>query len=138
MLKNLVSINKFESNSDSFGSIASGLCLAHCIATPLLFAIQPLSIHAETPVWWSSIDIIFLVISFFAVYASGKNTSKKWVAYALWTSFIILTAAILNEKLELFHLGELVVYIPAIALVGLHLYNRKYCKCEDDTCCATE
>jgi len=35
-------------------------------------------------------------------------------------------------------LGELVVYIPAIALVGLHLYNRKYCKCEDDTCCAKE
>ena len=138
MLKNLATINKLEKNSDSLGSIASGLCLIHCIATPLLFAIQPLSAHAETPGWWSSIDIIFLVVSFFAVYASTKNSSKKWVAFGLWMNFIALTAAILNEKLELFHLGELVVYIPAIALVGLHLYNRKYCKCEDDTCCATE
>lgn len=126
------------SKSDSFGAIASGLCLLHCIATPILFAIQPMATHVEeAPIWWKSLDYIFLLLSFFAVYWSAKNSSKNWMKYALWTSWILLTLAILNEKLELFHLGELVVYIPAISLIGLHLYNRKYCQCADETCCAT-
>lgn len=130
--------NKFEINSDSLGSLASGLCLLHCIATPILFAMQPITAHVEgAPIWWKSLDYIFLLLSFFAVFWSAKNSSKTWVKYALWTSWFLLTLAILNEKMELFHLGELVVYIPAISLIGLHLYNRKYCQCADETSCAT-
>lgn len=122
--------------SDSIGAMASSLCLLHCIATPLLFAIQPISIHTEvTPVWWKSLDYIFLLFSFFAVFRSTKSSSKIWMKYALWISWIILTLAILNEKMELLHLGELLIYIPAIALVFLHLYNSKYCQCVDENCC---
>ena len=130
----------FSTKSDSIGAFASGLCLVHCVATPLIFVIQPLSLHAEdaAPIWWKSLDYFFLFISFFAVYWSVKNTSKTWMQYSLWISFSLLTAAILNEKLELFHLGELVVYNPAISLIGFHLYNRKYCQCANETCCVTK
>ena len=125
--------------SDSIGAFASGLCLIHCIVTPLIFMIQPLSVHADTaPIWWKSLDYIFLLISFFAVYWSAKNTSKSWVKYALWASWALLTAAIVNEKLELFHLGELVVYIPAVSLIGLHIYNRRYHHCDDEHCAVVE
>jgi len=128
-------INKISAKSDAFGALASSLCLAHCIVTPILFAIQPISAHAEgVPIWWGSLDYIFLILSSVAVYWSVKNSSKTWVKYALWASFVVLAMAILNEKFELFHLGELVVYIPAISLIGLHLYNRKYGQCVDDNC----
>lgn len=126
-----------SSKSDSIGALASGLCLLHCIATPFLFVIQPISVQSESaPIWWKSLDYVFLLISFFAVYWSAKNSSRNWVKYALWISWTLLTLAIINEKLELFHLGELVVYIPAISLISLHFYNRKYCQCADETCCA--
>lgn len=131
-----MTFSKLSVKSDMIGAFASSLCLIHCVATPLIFIVSPISTQAESaPTWWKSLDYLFLLLSFFAVYWSAKNTSKKWVKYAFWASWIVLTSAIINEKLELFHLGELVVYIPAIFLVFLHLYNRKYCKCADETCC---
>ena len=131
----MILINK----SDSLGALASSLCLLHCVATPFLFVLQPLAVSEEAaPFWWQSLDFVFLVISFLAVYWSAINTSKKWMRNALWTSFIVLALAILNEKFELLHLGEFLTYIPAASLIGLHLYNKKYCQCDDDTCCATQ
>lgn len=125
--------------SDSVGAFASGLCLAHCIATPFLFALQPLAVSEEAaPLWWKSLDYIFLAVSFLAVYWSAIKTSKNWMKYALWISYGALAFAILNEKFELLHLGELSVYIPAASLIVLHLYNKTYCQCVDDTYCATQ
>jgi len=128
----------FQHNrSDSIGALASGLCLIHCIATPFIFLAQTCSaICCDTaPAWWTSIDFLFIGISFFAVYRSAKNTSKIWMSTTLWISWIALCLVILNEKLALISLPESTIYIPAIALVLLHLYNRKYCQCKDDTCC---
>ena len=132
-------MHRYSLPFDTIGIIAGMLCTIHCIATPFIFIIQPLSVQNEAaPLWWKSLDYLFLLISFLAVYQSTKNTAKSWMKYALWISWTLLTLAIVNEKLELFHLGELVVYIPAISLVGLHLYNRKYCQCADETCCVPE
>ncbi len=131
----MILVNK----SDSVGALASGLCLIHCVATPFLFVLQPLSVSEEAaPLWWQSLDYIFLVVSFFAVYWSAVNTSKRWMRYALWISYVVLALAILNEKFEVLHLGEFLTYIPATSLIGLHLYNQKYCQCADETCCATQ
>ena len=116
--------------SDTLGAITGGLCLAHCLITPALFAIQPYFFSiAEQPSWWKYLDYIFLVVSFFAVYSSTRNTTKKWVGYALWSSWILLTVVILNEKLEILPLPETIIYLPTLALIGFHLYNKKYCSC---------
>jgi len=130
-------ISRISINSDSIGAMSSSLCLVHCIATPLLFVIQPLGIQDnDAPMWWQSVDYIFLAISFFAVYWSSKHTSENWMRYLFWAIWGLLTLGILNEKFELFHLPELVIYIPALGLVFLHLYNRRYCQCADKECCA--
>ena len=56
-------------NSDIFGATSSSLCLAHCVLTPLLFL---------SPIWWwSSLNILFISVSFIAVYNSVKKTSRK-------------------------------------------------------------
>lgn len=121
------------------GVAASSLCLVHCLATPFLFTIQAGNLHHHHlhPFWWGLLDIFFIFVSLVAVYWSARNTSKKWMKYALWISWVLLTAVILNEKLEVMHITESFIYFPSISLVVLHLYNRKYCQCVDDSCCTT-
>ncbi len=129
-----------KQKSDILGSFVSSLCLMHCIATPFIFVAQTgmSACCTTTPIWWSIIDISFLVISFFAIYWSIKLTTAKWMKFALWINWFLLFVVIINEKLTLFYLPEVTIYIPALALVILHIYNRKYCKCNVDTCCVKE
>lgn len=125
---------------DSIGVIASTLCLIHCMATPIIFIAQSCSIahYNNVPIWWGYIDYLFLIISFFAVYRSTKTTSLKWIKPALWLSFMLLLVVVLNEKNAWFYLNESFIYVPAISLIALHLYNKKYCQCNLNKCCANE
>ena len=123
--------------ADSIGIIASSLCLVHCIATPFLFiASSSSAIHIDTsPEWWHWMDFLFLIISFFAVWQTSKMSSKSWIKYALWSSWLLLFGAIINEKLQLLALPETTIYFSAPGLVVLHFYNLKYCQCTIDGCC---
>ncbi|GAB1856869.1 hypothetical protein MHTCC0001_17050 [Flavobacteriaceae bacterium MHTCC 0001] len=123
---------------DVFGALASTLCLIHCLATPFLFIAHA---YAENdsiamPIWWKSLDYLFLTISFFAVYRSTQITSKQFMKPLLWLSWIVLFLAIINEKFEFFHLPESFTYVPALTLVVLHIYNLKYCQCKTENCCS--
>lgn len=124
---------------DIIGATASGLCAVHCIATPLLFIANTCAVTGciDTPVWWKLIDYIFLVISFIAIQASIKKSTKRWVGLALIISWTLLFLAIVNESFEMMALPELVVYIPALSMIILHLYNQKYCTCAGNNCCAS-
>lgn len=126
--------------SDSIGAIASGLCLLHCIATPFIFIVQSCSLTccSDTPTWWAFIDYFFLIISFFAIYHSTKTTTSKWIKPALWISWAVLFFIIVNEKMRWLPLHENLIYIPALTLIALHIYNKKYCQCNVNTCCANE
>ena len=131
-------INRTLPQSDLVGAVASSLCVVHCVATPFLFAVQSYSVTgpgSSGPAWWSFIDYVFVGITFFAVYYSVKNTSKNWMKYALYGSWGLLTLLIINEKTALVPLTEMCKYALAFTLVGLHLYNRKYCRCADESCC---
>lgn len=125
--------------SDTIGALAGGICLIHCIATPFIF-VSAVSLghshHAESPLWWNIIDIVFLVIGFIAVFRSVKQTTKKSIKYTLWSCWILLAFFILNEKFETVHLPHELIYIPAFGLIFFHLYNKKYCTCEKD--CKTD
>ena len=132
-------LDRILPQSDVIGALASGLCVVHCMATPLLFVVQTCSVSGcagAGPAWWSAIDYLFIGITFFAVYYSVKHTSAYWMKYALYLSWAVLTVLIINEKTAIFPLAEMWKYAAAFTLVGLHLYNRRYCKCSDDSCCA--
>lgn len=126
------------SKPNLIGAVASGLCLIHCIATPFIFAAQAGLFDKNTlhSYWWGSLDYIFLIISLFAVWKSSKNTSKKWIRLTLWISWSLLGIVVLNEKFSIVHLVEHVIYIPSISLIFLHIYNRRYCECKGNECCA--
>ncbi|AKA36254.1 MerC domain-containing protein [Flagellimonas lutaonensis] len=126
-----------HSKSDLIGAVAGALCLVHCVATPFLFVVQAgLVEHGHShPLWWGLLDIVFLGISFAAVWWSGKMTSKKWMRNALWVSWVVLALIVGNEKFSWLPIAEQAIYAPTVALVLLHLYNRKYCHCQNDASC---
>ena len=125
---------------DTVGAIASSLCVIHCLMTPLIFAAQSLTaVHEHSaPVWWQSLDFLFIVISFIAINQSTKNSNNISIKYALWINWFTLFFLILNEKTEWFSLAEIITYIVAFTLAGLHIYNLNYCQCKSEECCNNE
>ncbi len=130
-------MNIILKKSDTFGALASMLCLIHCIATPFIFIVHTCSLGgcSTTPTWWQSIDYLFLVISLIAIYHSTKNTSSRFIKPFFWGFWILLLMVIVNEKLSWISIPAYSIYIPAIALIILHVYNLKYCQCKNDKCC---
>lgn len=132
-------MNTFKAlSSNNIGIIASVLCLIHCLATPFIFVVQAgvLAYENSHRQLWGLLDLVFLIVSLLAVWWSAKTTSKSWIRFALWLSWIFLAFILLNEKLALFQLAEEAIYIPSLALAFFHLYNKKYCRCKGDECCA--
>ena len=121
--------------SDTLGALASALCMIHCLATPFLFIAQTCSASCcdSSPQWWQWMDYFFLVISFFAVYRSSQTTTNKLMIPALWVSWGILFTVLVNKEIQYFSLPNIVMYVIAIVLAMLHLYNLKYCQCKK--CC---
>ena len=113
-----------------------GTLLSHA----LNFVVQASTVRCSEigPWWWRTIDYLFLLISIAAIYHSVKTTSFNWMPKAMYASWGILAFLIVNEGLYLLPIPHLLVYMPAFSLVFLHLYNRKYCRCETEKCCVTE
>jgi len=122
--------------SDTFGAIASSLCLIHCLITPFIFVAQTCSVTccSSAPTWWRVIDVIFLIVSFFAVYQSMTLTTKSWLKIGFGVSWIGLLLLIINDNFNIFELAHEIIYLPSLGLIILHLYNIKYCKCTDYGC----
>ena len=124
-------------NSDHVGVTASSLCMLHCFFTPLLFVSQATSIvfTQEIHFLWQSLNYVFLLISILAIYHTVKNSTKLSVKVLLVLTWLILSSLIINEFFEISSLPEIYTYAAAISLSGLHIYNLKYCRCDDDNCC---
>ena len=125
------------SSSDIIGASASAMCFIHCLVTPFLVVAYSNTVIMENtyPWWWGILDIVFLLISLFAVYWSTYNTSKQFIKYTFWTLWILLALIIINEKWEIVHVAEVFIHLTTLGLVFLHFYNRRYCQCENDKCC---
>ena len=123
---------------DTVGAINSSLCVAHCFATPFLFLTQAQTSLVElssVPLWWQLLNYVFIIVSFFAVNRSVKISSNELIKSLLWVSWVLLSVLILNEEFEIMHMPELLTYFAGISLASLHIYNLKYCQCEDENCC---
>ena len=122
-------------NSDTIGIFTSLICSIHCFATPILFVAQSglLSSNIQ-PLWWESINYIFIVLSFIAVYYSAKNTSENIMKPILWVCWLFFVSVILNEMIELTRIPELFSYVSAFSLAFVHVYNLKYCQCQEECC----
>ena len=124
------SIKILTNNSDFFGVLTSSACLVHCVSTPLIF-FSLSSLNTKMSMyysWWSNLDYMFLIISFFMVYISVQTTRIKRIKFFFWLSWFFLFLIILNEKIGLFECPEYLTYLSTTGLSLLHLFNLKYCK----------
>ncbi len=131
-------MNFILNKSNSVGAIASSICLVHCLITPILFVAKVCSASCcaaeTTPTWWKMLDLLFLGVALFAVYHSAKVTTKKWIGVGLWVSWFVLALVIANEYVQFAPVYEYAIYFPSLSLVLLHVYNSRYCHCNDDSC----
>ena len=126
-------------NSDRIGVVSSGLCMLHCFATPFLFLSQSslIFISLDFTLTWFIINYIFLFISFIAIYHSVKNSTNRFIRIFLYLFWLVLSGLIINESLEIFSIPEAATYFSASSLICLHIYNLRYCRCDDEDCCAS-
>ena len=126
--------------SDKVGAASNILCMLHCFATPFIFLSQTQTAHIghDVPFAWQIINYFFITISGIAVYYSAKNTTNNFVKVFMVLFWLIISFLIISEGLELLHLPEILTYISASYLSLLHIYNLKYCTCNDEECCIHE
>ncbi len=126
-------------NSDQIGALSSALCMLHCLATPFLFLSQSslIFISVDFTLPWFIINYIFLFISFIAIYYSVKNSSNRFIRIFLYLFWAVLSGLIINESLGILSIPETATYLSASSLICLHIYNLKYCRCDDENCCTS-
>ena len=119
------------------GAFASGLCIIHCLATPLIFVAQACSISccADAPGWWVWMDYGFLFIAALAIRMSMRNTTSQWVKFGFIACWVSLATLIVGKTEFSWSIPQYMVYLPALGLIAVHVVNLKYCQCTEDTCC---
>ena len=115
--------------SDELGAISSFLCIIHCIATPVVLTLLPISSGTQIGRQnrWSWLDIIFLLISSTAVFWAVQRSPKLWLRISMIVSLLVLGLFIVNERFIGIEFPFDMVYFPAFALIVLHLVNRNRC-----------
>ena len=124
-------------NSDNLGILSSSLCFIHCFITPFVY-MSFASLFNQNDFLsfsWKSINIIFIVFSLIAVNRSTKKTTSKIIKPIFWFSWCFLFFVLFNEEVKFIELPELVSYLSALNLAGIHVYNLKFCGCKDENCC---
>lgn len=127
---NLTMIGILNKKPDELGMLSSALCIVHCLATPVLLTILPISAATQggSQSWWGWLDIFFLLISSFAVFFAVQRSSKTWLRVSMVVSWLMLCFFILNERFGSIEFPFDIVYFPASALIFLHLVNRRQCR----------
>lgn len=120
--------SSFNQFSDIYGSLASILCIIHCLATPLLFmaSASDLTGTTLTPWWWHLLDFVFITISFVAIRQSIRTSTISWMPLAMYSSWIVLSVLIIIDKTSFITLPGNINFLPAISLVFLHFYHLLY------------
>ena len=124
-------------NSDNLGVLSSTLCFIHCLTTPFVYiSFAGLFDQNEYLSFsWKGLNAIFIILSLLAVYRSTKKTTSKIVKPVFWLSWGFLFFVLFNEEVKFIELPELVSYLSALNLAGIHVYNLKFCGCRDENCC---
>ncbi len=126
--------HKYNTGADKLGITSAIICAVHCLVIPAIFLIKfslTDGMNAATgshiwgsglPYWWETIDYVFLVIGFVAVYHASGHSPIRGVKISLWFFWLCLAIAVVFEsKLHW------MAYIASAGLVFTHFINiRKH------------
>ncbi len=114
---------------DYLGIASSGICLVHCLATPILMLVQAyyktdLSVSDQEGLRY--LDYLFVAICFVAVYYTTQDVISSPISTVFWLFFGAFAISILFE--DDFQYLNFVGYFSSVALIITHLINIRNCK----------
>jgi hypothetical protein len=107
--------------SDLIGILNATLCLAHCIAVPVLLTVQPTFLSGFFGENLFFLDYIFLMIGGIAVVVSAYRTSFVHIKVLFCSIYLLFVVCIVCENLSFWF--RYVSYVSSVALILLHIYN---------------
>ncbi len=121
-VKDSVTLQKSVRWWDISGMFFSGLCILHCIATPVLLVGATAWFASE---WVHTLFILILIpVTGFAIWRSKAWQNRRWVVYALLGGLALLIVAILAEDF-VGELGEILLTVAgSLMLIAGHIGNK--------------
>jgi len=122
-------MEKIKIHSDYIGIIGSGLCVIHCLLTPIFLSLSMFLPHTEEESFFSVghlLELLFLFIAFFAVFNSSSRTPFNKVSVAFWFFFFLFAIGVLFH--DDFKCLAFISYLGSFGLVVTHIINIKKCK----------
>jgi hypothetical protein len=116
---------KLTLKSDTVGILSSLLCLIHCFIGPFIFMVWTSSTAQSnyTSNYWYLLDFLFLIVSFWTIYKATKQTRKAWFRFGFWSSWILLSTILINEKIAFTEISEALIFVPTFSIIVLHIFN---------------
>lgn len=106
---------KHASNADIIGIVNSTICMAHCLAMPILIGLGAAFLHHP------AVSLAFIAIAGKAVHATVRRGAGAGLSRFLWTSWAIFAGTLLLEEV---HPAFLVISLLASGMLvvghGLH------------------
>lgn len=117
---NIVAITMDLTHShDKIGIWSSLLCIVHCLAVPLVLAVtNGIDLHHNA--WWDALQVVFILIGFWAIRHVVKHMTHTWLKAAFWATFAALVVSVFMHHS---FFGEVLNYSAASALIVLHSIN---------------
>jgi hypothetical protein len=118
--------SKYSSGADRLGITSAVICTVHCLVVPSVFLLKYWWTNTSgrefwssgLPAWWETLDYLFLIIGFIAVYHAASHASGRGVKLSLWLFWLCLAVAIVFEdKLHW------MAYIASAGLIVTHFIN---------------
>lgn len=130
-------------HADLAGAATSGLCLIHCLLTPLVISVFPsLLPYLPGDAWFHRVLAVGIVLLGAAAFVPGYRIHRRKSLLALIAAGIslILIVAWTGETMD--PLLEFSLSLPgSMMLVAAHLLNRSFCRqchsCNETAACHT-
>jgi hypothetical protein len=116
-------------HADFAGTLASGICLVHCLLTPIVISFFP-NILPWLPgdAWFHRALAFGILLIGAAAFAPGYKIHRRSLPLALVGAGISLILLVAWYGDALSHAAELALNIPgSMLLVTAHLLNRSFC-----------
>ncbi|GAB3950421.1 hypothetical protein GCM10028805_28420 [Spirosoma harenae] len=107
--------------ADYIGITGSVLCIIHCLITPILLLTSSVLQNSTLRVGYLSLDYVFIVVNFIAVYFATRHYALPVIKRSLWGFLTLFSVALLLE--ETAPIFEYIAYMASAGLVVSHLLN---------------
>jgi len=130
-------------HADLAGATASGVCMIHCLLTPLLISFFPgLIPYLPGDANFHRTLAVGIVLLGVLAFIPGYRLHRRRSLIALIGAGMTLVLIVAWESGKLGVTSELLLSIPGSAmLIGAHLLNRTFCRqcgqCEHSSACET-